>query len=217
MERTVSFSPYTLTVLWEDPAAPALYTVSEAGDARGLFASLPAPRPTLVCIEGVDWDRDLSPWAAKKVFRGGEDFSGGADAFLQALLTELIPAAETGLSPAWRAVFGYSLAGLFSLWAMTQTDVFARCASVSGSLWFDGFVDYLSGHPLLGAPERVYLSLGDREEQAKNPRMQQVRAATEATKAVIEAQGVPCAFELNPGGHFQDVPARQRRAVLALL
>ena len=75
MERTVSCSRYTLTVLWEDPAAPALYTVSEAGDARGLFASLPAPRPTLVCIEGVDWDRDLSPWAAKKVFRGGEDFS----------------------------------------------------------------------------------------------------------------------------------------------
>lgn len=217
MERTVSCSPYTLTVLWEDPAAPALYTVSEAGDARGLFASLPATRPTLVCIEGVDWDRDLSPWAAKKVFRGGEDFSGGADAFLQALLTELISAAETGLSPAWRAVFGYSLAGLFSLWAMTQTDVFARCASVSGSLWFDGFVDYLAAHPLLGAPERVYLSLGDREEQAKNPRMQRVRAATEEAQAVIEAQGVLCAFELNPGGHFQDVPARQRRAVLALL
>ena len=217
MERTVSCSPYTLTVLWEDPAAPALYTVSEAGDARGLFASLPAPRPTLVCIEGVDWDRDLSPWAAKKVFRGGEDFSGEANAFLQTLLTELIPAAEAGLSPAWRAVFGYSLAGLFSLWAMTQTDVFARCASVSGSLWFDGFVDYLAAHPLLGAPERVYLSLGDREEQAKNPRMQRVRAATEEAQAVIEAQGVPCAFELNPGGHFQDVPARQRRAVLALL
>ena len=100
MERTVSCSPYTLTVLWEDPAAPALYTVSEAGDARGLFASLPAPRPTLVCIEGVDWDRDLSPRAAKKVFRGGEDFSGEANAFLQTLLTELIPAAEAGLSPA---------------------------------------------------------------------------------------------------------------------
>ena len=217
MERTVSCSRYTLTVLWEDPAAPALYTVSEAGDARGLFASLPAPRPTLVCIEGVDWNRDLSPWAARKVFRGGEDFSGEANAFLQTLLTELIPAAEAGLSPAWRAVFGYSLAGLFSLWAMTQTDVFARCASVSGSLWFDGFVDYLAAHPLLGAPERVYLSLGDREEQAKNPRMQRARTATEAAQAVIEAQGVPCAFELNPGGHFQDVPARQRRAVLALL
>ncbi len=217
MERTVSCSRYTLTVLWEDPAAPALYTVSEAGDARSLFPSLPAPRPTLVCIEGVDWDRDLSPWAAKKVFRGGEDFSGGADAFLQALLTELIPAAEASLSPAWRGIFGYSLAGLFSLWAMTRTDTFSRCASVSGSLWFDGFTDYLSAHPLLGQPKRVYLSLGDREEKAKNHRMQQVRAATEAAQAVIEAQGVPCAFELNPGGHFQDILDRQRRAVLALL
>ena len=217
MERTVSCSPYTLTVLWEDPAAPALYTVSEAGDARGLFVSLLAPRPTLVCIEGVDWDRDLSPWAAKKVFRGGEDFSGEANAFLQTLLTELIPAAEASLSPAWRGIFGYSLAGLFSLWAMTQTDVFTRCASVSGSLWFDGFVDYLAAHPLLGAPERVYLSLGDREEQAKNPRMQRVRAATEEAQAVIEAQEVPCAFELNPGGHFQDPAERQKKAVLALL
>ena len=217
MERTVSINRYTLTVLWEDPAAPAFYTVSEADDGRALFTSLPAPRPTLICIGGVDWDRDLSPWPAQRAFRGGEDFSGGADVFLHTLLTQLIPAAEEGLSPAWRAVFGYSLAGLFSLWAMTKTDAFQRCASVSGSLWFDGFADYLTAHPLLGRPERVYLSLGDREEKAKNPRMQAVRAATEEAAQIIARQGVPCAFELNPGGHFQDVLPRQKRAVLALL
>ena len=217
MERTIAAEPYRLTVLRDDPAAPILYTVSEAGDARALFASLPAPRPTLVCIDGADWDRDLSPWPAEKVFRGGDDFSGGADVFLHTLLTQLIPAAEEGLSPAWRAVFGYSLAGLFSLWAMTKTDAFRRCASVSGSLWFDGFADYLSAHPLLGQPTKIYLSLGDREEKAKNPRMQTVRAATEEAAQIIARQGVPCVFELNPGGHFQDVLARQRRAVLSLL
>ena len=217
MERTAAVARYTLTILRDDPAAPVLYTVSEADDARALFTSLPAPRPTLVCIGGVNWDRDLSPWPAKKVFRSGEDFSGEAGAFLHSLLTELLPAAETGLSPAWRAVFGYSLAGLFSLWAMTKTDVFQRCASVSGSLWFDGFPDYLSAHPLLGRPDRAYLSLGDREEKAKNPRMQTVRAATEEAAQIIARQGVPCAFELNPGGHFQDVLPRQKRAVLALL
>ena len=117
------------------------------------------------------------------------------------LLTELIPATETGLSPAWRGVFGYSLAGLFSLWAMTKTNGFARCASVSGALWFDGFTEYLSAHPLLGRPEKVYLSLGDREEKAKNPR------------EIITKQGIPCLFELNPGGHFQDVLTRQKRAI----
>ena len=217
MERTAAVASYTLTILWDDPTAPVFYTASEADDARALFASLPVPRPTLVCISGVDWDRDLSPWPAKRVFRGGENFSGGADDFLHTLLTQLIPSAEKSLSPAWRAIFGYSLAGLFSLWAMTKTDSFQRCASVSGSLWFDGFADYLAAHPLLGRPERVYLSLGDREEKAKNPRMQTVRAAAEQAKVIIESQGVPCVFTLNPGGHFQDVSTRQKRAVLALL
>ena len=144
MERTIAAEPYRLTVLRDDPAAPILYTVSEAGDARALFASLPTPRPTLVCIEGADWDRDLSPWPAEKVFRGGGDFSGGAEDFLHTLLTKIVPAAEADLSSAWRGLFGYSLAGLFSLWATTKTDAFTRCASVSGSLWFDGFTAYLS-------------------------------------------------------------------------
>ena len=144
MERTAAVGTYTLTILWDDPAAPVFYTVSGEDDAQALFTSLPAPRPTLVCIGGVDWDRDLSPWPSQRVFRGGADFSGGADVFLHTLLTQLIPAAEEGLSPAWRAVFGYSLAGLFSLWAMTKTDAFRRCASVSGSLWFDGLTAYLS-------------------------------------------------------------------------
>ncbi len=213
MERTAAVGTYTLTILRDDPAAPVFYTVSEADDARALFASLPVPRPTLVCISGVDWDRDLSPWPAERVFRGGDDFSGGADAFLRILLTVLIPSAEESLSPAWRAIFGYSLAGLFSLWAMTKTDAFQRCASVSGSLWFDGFTEYLSAHPLLGRPEKVYLSLGDREEKAKNPRMQRVHIATEQAREIITKQGIPCLFELNPGGHFQDVLTRQKRAI----
>ena len=217
MERTAADVRYTLTILWDDPTAPVFYTVSEEDDAQALFTSLPAPRPTLVCIGGVDWDRDLSPWPSQRVFRGGADFSGGTEDFLHTLLTKIVPAAEGDLSPAWRGLFGYSLAGLFSLWTTTKTDAFTKCASVSGSLWFDGFTAYLSAHPLLGQPTKVYLSLGDREEKAKNPRMQRVRIATEQVKTILQNQGVPCAFELNPGGHFQDVLERQRRAVLSLL
>ena len=59
MERTAAAARYTLTILWDDPAAPVFCTVSEVDDARALFASLPAPRPTLVCIGGVDTDPDL--------------------------------------------------------------------------------------------------------------------------------------------------------------
>ena len=106
MERTFSLHEYTVSVLWDDPDAPALYTVSEGREARALFGALPGPRPSLVCIDGVDWDRDLSPWPAEKVFRGGADFSGGAEAFLQVLLQNILPAAEENLSPAWRGIFG---------------------------------------------------------------------------------------------------------------
>ena len=47
--------------------------------------------------------------------------------------------------------------------------------------------------------------------------MQRVRTATEQARDIITKQGVSCAFELNPGGHFQDPLGRQKRAVLALL
>ena len=217
MEQVISAGPYKLTVFGSDPFSPVFYTVSEAADVRSLAALLPPPLPAIVCIEGADWNRDLSPWPAPKVFRGGEDFSGGGEAFLRALLTGILPAAEHGRSPCWRALFGYSLAGLFSIWASTRTDAFSRIASVSGSLWYDGFTDYLLSHPLAGRPEKVYLSLGDRESNARNPRMQKVQASSELTKAIIERQGVPCLFELNPGGHFQDIPERQSRAVAVLL
>ncbi len=217
MKRTIAVGTYTLTVLGDDPAAPILYTVADAIFAKVLYDVLPAPRPTLAIVDGADWKRDLSPWIAPGTSQSSDSFSGGADVFLHDLLTKSVPAAEEGLSPAWRGILGYSLCGLFALWAMTKTDAFTRCASVSGSLWFDNFTAYLSAHPLLGRPDRVYLSLGDREERTKDPRMQQVRKATEEAVRIIDSQGVPCVFELNPGGHFKDAADRQRKGILALL
>ena len=38
---------------------------------------------------------------------------------------------------------GYSLAGLFSLWAAYQTDVFSGFAAASPSVWFPGFIEYM--------------------------------------------------------------------------
>lgn len=37
-------------------------------------------------------------------------------------------------------IAGYSLAGLFALYALYKTDVFTRVASMSGSLWFPGIM-----------------------------------------------------------------------------
>ena len=62
---------------------------------------------------------------------------------------------------------GYSMAGLFSLWAAYQTDAFASVAAASPSIWFPDFLQYMKEHGI--RTESVYLSLGDREEKTRNP------------------------------------------------
>jgi len=99
----------------------------------------------LVSIEGIDWERDLTPWEAPAAFRGQPVFSGKADEFLKILADKIMPEAEKGLTGSGhkRAIAGYSLGGLFALYsAMTSKD-FTSAASMSGSLWYDGCLDFV--------------------------------------------------------------------------
>ena len=69
---------------------------------------------------GVDlWEENFSPWCAPRVFAKGPNFGDGAQKTLDTLINQVIPWAESELteSPAYRVLVGYSLAGLFSLWA----------------------------------------------------------------------------------------------------
>ncbi len=166
--------------------------------------------PVLVPVEGIDWDRDLSPWAADGVFRG-QRFSGGAPEYLIRFAEVYIPDLERKLPtpPKRRILAGYSLAGLFALWSGFQTDLFCGIASVSGSLWYDGFVDFVRERSLSPSVKSVYLSLGDKEKNAKNPRMAMVETVTsEIARLLREKTGLAVPFELNPGGHFRDVSER---------
>ena len=52
-------------------------------------------------------------------------------------------------------IAGYSLAGLFALWAAWNSGYFRRVASVSGSLWYPGFTDYIrNNEPKSGCGEK---------------------------------------------------------------
>lgn len=190
---------------------PILYTHFATGEADKVMELCPNPAPfTLINIEGIDWNRDLSPWQAEKVFKSGADFAGGADAYLEVLAKELIPEIEKSLSfvPANRGIFGYSLAGLFSVYALYKTDLFQLAASISGSLWFDGFLQYMQTHDLQSPVERIYFSLGDREKKTKNPRMVQVEDVTMKAEQHFRSFGIDTMYEVNKGNHFADVPER---------
>lgn len=168
----------------------------------------------LACVTGADWNRDFSPWPAAKAFKGGEDFSGGADEFLRQLTEEMLPAVSRTLpfEIAWHGLCGYSLAGLMAVYAMYRTGAFTRFASVSGSLWYDGFLDYTRAHPFAARVERVYLSLGDKEARTKNARLSSVARATQAFAQSLNGR-CDAHFEYNEGGHFEPSAPRLAKAI----
>lgn len=85
-----------------------------------------------------DWNADLTPWDAPPVF-GKEGFGHGAADTLAFVSEMFIPEvrARAKLSETTPIVVGgYSLAGLFALWSVYQTDAFAAVMAASPSVWF---------------------------------------------------------------------------------
>lgn len=127
----------------------------EAGETRALYERLREPRPALIGVSGADWNDDFTPWPAPSVFRGRADFGGDADAFLKRLTEDILPEAEAALpvAPKRRMLTGYSLAGLFAMYAAGM-GAFDEAASVSGSMWYESFLPWLEKAP--AAPRRAY-------------------------------------------------------------
>lgn len=179
---------------------------------------LPELDSSLVVVMVDNWDHDLTPWPAPAAYSGQQPYAGRAQKTLDELLHEVLPQVErdAGLAPGSRAIAGYSLAGLFSLWAFASSDIFAACASGSGSVWYPGWLDWLSEQQFDGDGRRAYLSLGSKESRVRHPLVAGVASATERTIELLEARGVECVFESNPGGHFTDISGRLAKALCAL-
>ena len=154
------------------------------------------------------WNHDLSPWQAPAVW-GEEGFGDGAADTLREILKVCTDRSKTYY------IGGYSLAGLFALWAVYQTDAFAGAAAASPSVWFPGFTDWMKERrPECGT---VYLSLGDREERTRNPVMATVGDHIRAAYALLQEQGVDCTLEWNRGNHFRDNDIRTAKAFAWLI
>lgn len=199
-------------------SAPAVYlpvVMGNGGEVYDRCRELDCPPFTLVAIGGLDWNRELSPWACDGTVRDAEPFGGQAAGFLDELLNQIIPQVESSLPqpPVWRGIAGYSLAGLFSLWVPWQTDTFDRVASASGSLWFPGFIDYVHEHEMAVTPDAVYLSLGKKETKTPNRMMRHVLDDTRAMEALLVERGIPTTLELNPGNHFTQPDLRMARGI----
>ena len=88
---------------------------------------------------------------------------------------------------------GYSLAGLFALWASTQTDLFYGTAAASPSVWFPDWMKFEQRHPIQA--QHVYLSLGDKEERTKNTIMAAVGDNIRTLHSRLTERGADCTLE----------------------
>ena len=157
----------------------------------------------LVAFKVNDWNKDLSPWNAPAVFGKADFGEGAADT-----LGEIMKFCEDRTRAYY--IGGYSLAGMFALWAGYQIDLFQGIAAASPSIWFPGFIDYMKEHKLNS--RHVYLSLGDREEKARNPVMATVGDRIREAYSLITEQNIDSILEWNEGNHFKDADLRTAKA-----
>lgn len=205
---------------------PAVYINGEA-PVKEILAelkklSVPADF-LLLSVKPKDWNDDFTPWKAP-AFREGEKIPGGnADAFI-AKLTEVIkpymdmhyrtkPCAEDTI------LLGYSLGGLAALYSLCRTDQFAKIGSLSGSLWYDGFVEFMEGMQYIKTDRRIYLSLGKKEAKCRNARMGRAAECTKKIQEILENKmgKENVTFEWTDGGHFHEIPKRFAKALLWFL
>lgn len=162
----------------------------------------------LMAFKVDDWNKQLSPWCAPRVF-GEEDFAGGGDETLQSVLQYIEGKGERYV------IGGYSLSALFALWASFECPVFSSVAVASPSIWFPSFLDYMKAHDCNS--ESVYLSLGDREEKTKNSVMSSVGRCIREAEKILREKGVNTVLEWNEGNHFKDSEKRTARAFASVI
>lgn len=161
---------------------------------------------SLVAFMIKDWNQELTPWTAPPVF-GKVPFGSGAEKTLEFITCQLLPEVQDKIPHL--ILGGYSLAGLFALWAGYQTDKFEGIATASPSVWYPQWIDFASENKPLA--KSVYLSLGDKEEKAKNPVMAQVGNAIRKQHELLTEQEINTILEWNAGNHFVDSDKRMAK------
>lgn len=191
----------------------------------------------LLFIQPMSWNDDFTPWSAPSFRKGEADPAGRSDEYLLRLTQEIKPFIDahyrTKPEPEQSVLLGYSLGGLAALYSIYKTDVFGVIGSLSGSLWYDNFCEFMEQNQPLRTDLKVYLSLGKKECLSKNPRMGRVTDCTERAREILAQQiGLDSQdmriseqstaqsglvenvfFEWNEGGHFHEISKRFAKAI----
>ena len=208
--------------LSEKENMPLIVLNNYSGDGASVLEKLEmlnCPDRNLLVVGNLNWDHDMTPWYCPPLSEKDTPCTGGADEYLDLMQSEIIPRAKELIKgePSFLGIAGYSLAGLFAIYAMYRTDIFDRVASMSGSLWFPDFKQYCFEHKIKRNPDKLYLSLGDKEAKSRNKVLMTVQDNTEVLAARYKELGITVTWELNPGNHFKDAALRSAKGIMAII
>ncbi len=208
---------------------PAIYlNLAKEEDWEGFLPALAREMGRRICpallivVEPTDWDFDFSPWPAPSLRPGQPPFPGGADARIRLMEERVKPAVDarypTLPGPENTGIFGYSLGGLAALYALYTSRAFGMAGCLSGSLWYEGFVDFLRARQA-PAGARIYLSLGRKEERSRNPYLSRIGACYQEAHELLRRQlgEERVRLVMHDGGHATEVDRRMLAGLMALL
>ena len=155
------------------------------------------------------WGDALTPWSAPALRPGEKDFGGRAEKTLSSL-AELL---DRTSGP--HAICGYSLGGLFALYAFVREPRFSACACLSGSVWYEGWIDWLRANAPEGSGRYAYFSVGKKEKRAGLP-FRHVEEDLAACADILSERGCTVDVTLGPGNHMQHVTERLSSGLAAL-
>ena len=212
----------TVRIFPGTPGCPEIYLNSFADEGEKIFCELhaaPCPEHSLIVVNGLNWEDDMTPWYCPPLFSDGTPCGGKAEEYGAWMKETLLPAArqQLGGKGLYAAIAGYSLAGLFAVYSLYHSDIFDRAASVSGSLWYPELLPYLASHSLSRKPSCLYFSIGAKEKNTRNRRLKCVEENTEAIVEMFRKQGIETFMELNPGNHYKDSEKRTARGIRWIL
>ena len=199
-------------------AAPVIYVVDSPEHPFDIGNVAAGIACTIVTVPVSDWNDNLTPWPAPGLYRGEPDFGGNAARTLAELCDRVIPAIEreAGLRPRKRAICGYSLGGLFALYAFAHRACFDACACLSGSVWYEGWVEHLRALELDGTDRFAFLSVGTKEKRAALATLRRVQDNMGQCADILRGRGCTVEYAIGPGNHMSFIPERFAAGLAAL-
>ena len=173
----------------------------------------------VIYIPAEGWNDMLTPWAEPGETPDSPPFAGKATETLQKIQEKVIPLAEKtlGLNKIEkRDLIGVSLSGLFTLWQWMLCDTFTSIASLSGSFWYPGFIEWFEKQIIPSKTGKAYFLLGVKEPKAWIKAYRTVGINTEAIVKKLDSYGISASLQWVPGDHFADPLGRAEDAFKAL-